>query len=168
MNHAVRPWIRAAGPDQCTSVRSRSPLWRYGPFHSWFRLGLDDQRSTVAIRDVGRVNHRVHQQAPGFDPDRALLAADFLLGIILFGIDAASPFRTLHALAVDDSGRGTGFPLGLFEQFVGRSHNVTHSLFSLGGAAHWLQRWVSAAGSAPVREKRVGLSRPTGRLGYGR
>jgi thiamine pyrophosphate-dependent enzyme len=40
--------------------------------------------------------------------------------------------------------------------------------FSLGGAARWLLWWGSAAGSALVREKRVGLSRTPCRLGYGR
>jgi len=53
---------------------------------------LDNQRSAVAVLDVGRVNHRVHQQALGIDQDMALLAADFLARIIAFGIDADPPF----------------------------------------------------------------------------
>jgi hypothetical protein len=45
-------------------------------------------------------------------------------------------------------------------------HNVQR--FSLGGAAHRPVHESSKAGSAPVSEKRVGLSRSSCRQGYGR
>src|SRR5271169_952439 len=45
-------------------------------------------------------------------------------------------------------------------------HNVQR--FLLGGAAHRPLRESSTVGSAPVSEKRVGLSRPWCRQGYGR
>jgi hypothetical protein len=57
-----------------------------------------DQQATVAILDVGWVNHCVHQQARGVDQNMPLLATDFLPRVIPFGIDAGPPFSALFTL----------------------------------------------------------------------
>ena len=57
-----------------------------------------DQQATVAILDVGWVNHCVHQQARGVDQNMPLLATDFLPRVIPFGIDAGPSFSALFTL----------------------------------------------------------------------
>jgi hypothetical protein len=57
-----------------------------------------NQYPAIPILNIGRVDHRVHQQARGVDHDMALLAADFLARIIAFRIDAGPPFSALFTL----------------------------------------------------------------------
>src|ERR1700733_8123456 len=57
-----------------------------------------NQQPTVAILDVGRMNHRMRQQARGVDQTIPLLATDLLPRIIAFGIDTGPPFSGLFTL----------------------------------------------------------------------
>jgi hypothetical protein len=58
------------------------------------------QEATVAILDVGWMDHRVEQQTQRIDENMPLFAADPLACVITIGIDASPAFLgTLHALA---------------------------------------------------------------------
>ena len=67
------------------------------------------QRRTIAVLDVGGVDHGVDQIALGVGHNAALAALDFLARIL-----APRPpaFGGFHALAVDHSGAGRGFAMG--------------------------------------------------------
>jgi hypothetical protein len=67
------------------------------------------QRRTVAVLDVGGVDHGVDQIALGVGQDMALAALDLLARIIAA---RTAGFRGFDALAVDHPGTGRGFAPG--------------------------------------------------------
>ena len=67
--------------------------------------GRQNQYPAVALLNVGRMNHRMHQQTLGIHHDMPLLAVDLLARIITRRIDVgAAFFGAFNALAVDDAG----------------------------------------------------------------
>jgi hypothetical protein len=54
-----------------------------------------DERTAVAILDVGGMHESVHQQALRIDKDMSLLALDLLARIVAGRIDAGPPFSAL-------------------------------------------------------------------------
>jgi hypothetical protein len=63
------------------------------------------------LLNVGRMNHRMHQQTLGIHHDMPLLAVDLLARIITRRIDvSAAFFGAFNALAVDDAGGRTRLP----------------------------------------------------------
>lgn len=54
--------------------------------------GRENQDPTVAILNVGGMNHRMKQEAYGVDEDVTLLAFDLLARIVAARVDAAPPF----------------------------------------------------------------------------
>jgi hypothetical protein len=60
--------------------------------------GRHQQRSSVAVLDVGGVDDGAHQQALRVDQDVALLAVDLLAGVVARRVDAAPPFSALLTL----------------------------------------------------------------------
>lgn len=52
----------------------------------------ENQDPTVAILNVGGMNHRMKQEAYGVDEDVTLLAFDLLARIVAARVDAAPPF----------------------------------------------------------------------------
>ena len=57
-----------------------------------------DQHPAIAILNIRRMHHGVQQQTFGIHQNMALLAFDFLPGIVSIGIDAAPPFSALFTL----------------------------------------------------------------------
>jgi superfamily I DNA/RNA helicase len=55
----------------------------------------ENQNATVAILNVGGMNHRMKQEAYGIDEDVTLLAFDLLACIIAIRVDAAPLFPRL-------------------------------------------------------------------------
>jgi hypothetical protein len=55
--------------------------------------GRDQQHTTIAILDVGRMHDGVHQQALGIDQNMPLLAVDFFACIVAMGSMQAPLFR---------------------------------------------------------------------------
>jgi hypothetical protein len=69
-------------------------------------------QAAIAILNIGGDDDAAQEQALGIDENVPLLALDQLARIKAGRIDARSPFfGALHALAVDDAGRGAGFPV---------------------------------------------------------
>src|ERR1700730_11487746 len=54
--------------------------------------GTSNQNPTVAIGNVGGMNHGLKQEAYGIDEDVTLLAFDLLARVVAARVDAAPPF----------------------------------------------------------------------------
>jgi len=55
-------------------------------------------RPAIAILNVSRMHHDMHQQARRIDGNMPLLAFDLLAGIITMRVDAGPPFSALFTL----------------------------------------------------------------------
>src|SRR5271163_3107855 len=73
------------------------------------------ERSLVAILNVGGRHDGVQHETLGVDQDMPLLALDLLAGVVTVRIDRSPAlFRALHALGVDDGRGRAGLPPSLF------------------------------------------------------
>src|SRR5437868_10724512 len=73
------------------------------------------ENASIAILNVGRMNDGVEKETYCVDKNVPLLALDLLSRIVAVRINARPPFFcAFHALAVDDGGGRTGFPLRSF------------------------------------------------------
>jgi len=54
--------------------------------------GFEDEQTTVAILDAGRMNHDVQREAQRVDQDMSLLSFDFLARVIARRVDPRPPF----------------------------------------------------------------------------
>ena len=54
--------------------------------------GLEDEQTTVAILDAGRMNHNAQREAERVDQDMSLLSFDFLPRVIARRVDPRPPF----------------------------------------------------------------------------
>ena len=62
------------------------------------KQGRQQQKTAVAVLNVGRMDDGVHQQAFRIDHDMSLLALDLLAGIVTVRINAGPPFSALFTL----------------------------------------------------------------------
>ena len=62
------------------------------------RPPVQDQRSAVAVLDIGRMHDRVEDQTEGVDEQMALLALDLLARVIARRVDARPPFSAPFTL----------------------------------------------------------------------
>ncbi len=62
------------------------------------RLAVQDQKGTIAVLQVGRVDDDGEDQTEGVDEEMALLARDLLARVIARRVDARPPFSALFTL----------------------------------------------------------------------